>query len=65
MKFNILTANIALGLPRMNNLLVNVIGHLVFHGRFLLTLFLNPKSIKNQTAQSNPCMRPPIFALLR
>ena len=46
MKFKILTANIAFGRTKMNNLFLNVTTHFIFHGRQMITIFTNPKALK-------------------
>jgi len=54
MKLKILTANIAFGIPKMSNIFVNVYTHLVIHGRSMLTLFLNPKALKDKAGYLKP-----------
>lgn len=54
MKLKILTANIAFGLNNMDSLLTNIVGHLIFHGRQMITLFINPVSLKNRKGYLYP-----------
>jgi len=54
MQLKVLTANIAFGLDRMDNVLVNITGHLAFHGGAMVTWLFNPKALKNRVGYANP-----------
>lgn len=50
----VLIANIAFGIPGMQNLWTNTLGHLAFHGWSMIPFFLAPKTIENRVALPNP-----------
>lgn len=54
MKIKIMTANIAFGLRNMDNLFVNILGHLVFHGWSIISVFINPASLRYGKSFPNP-----------
>ena len=53
MKLKILTANVAFGLKRMDNVFVNIFNHLVFHGWSMITFFTTPKSLRKHKNHLN------------